>query len=225
MPELGAPIDPISWWLVHGIERSGTSYLMRRITDCARLQISDWGLRGILLAITRHRYGRLDKRRALKDLSANLLANANEGLGDQLDLVFKQASLRPDEYQVLVQMWGPPARIICCFREPAGTITSNLKKFPHHTVAQVQQRYIDQIQKFEQIGGDLFEYHERLTEDDYRAFLAPLALPSEIEPFTYRGTADASHVTPQIEEVYQEMHQRLHSQQARVELGAGSPTG
>lgn len=32
---------------------------------------------------------------------------------------------------------GRPARIVCCFREPAGTINSHLKKFPHHILETV----------------------------------------------------------------------------------------
>ena len=37
---------------------------------------------------------------------------------------------------------GRPARIVCCFREPAGTINSHLKKFPHH-ILEDEDRFFD----------------------------------------------------------------------------------
>lgn len=212
--ELDKPIYPINWWLIHGHARSGTSYLTRMIARCARRCISDWGLRPTLTAIATNRHARIDKRRALADYCFNLMENSlGEGSGTQLELVFKQASLKRDEFELLVQMWGTPARKICCFREPAGTINSHLKKFPHFSVATAQARYLAQVELYEHIGGELFEYNAHLTVDDYRAFLSPLILPDQVAPFDYKGNPDSTHVTPPMEQVYEHMRQIMARQQ------------
>ncbi len=217
--ELDKPIFPINWWLIHGHARSGTSYLTRMIARCARRRIGDWGLRPILIALTTNSYGRFDKRRALADFCFNLLESSLAGgAGTQLELVFKQAALMRDEFDSLVQMWGEPARIIYCFRDPAGTINSHLKKFPHHLLETVQARYVAQVNRFKPIGGELFEYHEHLTMDDYRHFLYPLVLPDEVTPFVYKGNPDKTHVTPSMEKVYEQMRQIMVRQQHRLEM-------
>ena len=216
--ELGKPILPITWWLIHGHPRSGTSYLTHMIARGARRCISDWGLRPTLTAIATNRHARIDKRRALADYCFNLMENSlGEGSGTQLELVFKQAMLQRDEFELLVQMWGKPARKIYCFREPAGTINSHLKKFPRFSVAVAQERYLAQVDLHERIGGELFEYHQHLTMDDYRAFLSPLTLPDEVAPFVYKGNPDRTHVTPPMEEVYEQMRRLMARQQRIVE--------
>ena len=64
--ELGKPILPINWWLIHGPPRSGTSYLTQMIARGARRCLGDWGLDPIEIAT--NRLGRFDKRRALAEL-------------------------------------------------------------------------------------------------------------------------------------------------------------
>ena len=113
---------------------------------------------------------------------------------------------------------GRPARTVCCFREPAGTINSHLKKFPHHILETVQAQYVAQMQRYKSISGELFEYHEHLTVDDYREFLTPLILPDELAPFVYKGNQDQAHVTPPMEEVYEQMRQ-LMARQSPIGLG------
>jgi len=83
--------------------------------------------------------------RFLKDISDNILDNAYVGEGNQLDLVYKQATLRPAQYRVMVKMWGPPERAICCIREPSGYVVSAVNKFIYDTVEHLQQLYVRSI--------------------------------------------------------------------------------
>ena len=202
----------LRWWLVYGAPRSGTSYMYDLVKQCARLHTSDWGLGEILAAAHQWRAVRssvaqewilFDWERLLRDLSANILDNAYAGLGDQIDLVYKQAKLEPDEILILSAMWGPPERTIMCLREPAGFMASAARKFPTASVEDLQQNYVKCLDVFWQAGGDLFEYGPGLTTNDYVAFLRPLRFQeSRLTPFEYRGKQDLALVTDAMWEAY-----------------------
>lgn len=188
------------WWLVYGPPRSGTTYMHRILISCAALHVSDWGLAPVLkpipdwLEIRASKdfgYIRFDYQRFLSDISRNILDNAYLGSGDQLDLVYKQATLRPSEYETLISMWGQPERAIFCIREPAGYMASAKRKFIYDTVERLQQVYIDSVASYSRIRGDLFEYGPELTVSDYTSFLQPLSFEGKrLPPFRFTGVED-----------------------------------
>jgi hypothetical protein len=170
------------------------------VLSCATLHVSDWGLAPVLEPIPEwierrsaqdFKYIAFDYDRFLSDISSNILANAYPGRGVQLDLVYKQATMRPSEYETLVSMWGPPERAIFCIREPGGYIASAKKKFIYDTVERLQQVYIDSFASYSHIRGDLFEYTPELTVSDYTAFLQPLSFEGkQLPPFRFTGVED-----------------------------------
>jgi hypothetical protein len=188
--------------------------MVQLIKTCAKLYINDWGLGAILAPIpgwlefklAPHRdFITFDHHRFLRDISSNILDNAYAGDGEQLDLVYKQVALRSNEYQALVEMWGPPVRVIFCLREPAGYIASAIKKFTHHSyVEELQRMYVDAIDSYMQIKGDIFEYTPELSVADYVSFLQPLNLEGKrLPPFQHRGEQDHERV---IEEMWHAYH-------------------
>lgn len=194
----------LDWWLVYGPVRSGTSYMMHLLGENARLRIGDWGLRHGLGLPPDFPHVRFDRDRARADLSRNVLTNAPRGGGKAIDLVYKSAQLRPDEYAALVEMWGPPARKIFCVREPSGYLASAVRKFPDVDVRSFRDEYVDDMTTYEQLGGDLFVYHPGLTQADYRAFLAPLEVPDDPRHrFEYRGRTADELVTPEMVEAFE----------------------
>lgn len=202
----------LRWWLVYGPPRSGTSYMLRLAKSCSVLYVSDWGLGPVLDPVpdwlndrsaSAFDYIRFDYKRFLKDISNNILDNAYLGNGIQLDLVYKQATLGPNQYQVFVRMWGPPARAIFCIREPAAYIASAVKKFIYDSVERLQQVYIDSMDSYLHIKGDMFEYTPELHVSDYTSFLEPLNLEGKrLVPFRYGGEPDHEHVTEEMWSAY-----------------------
>jgi hypothetical protein len=179
--------------------------MMRLVKACSALYVSDWTLAAILAPVPRwlefrsapaRDYIAFDHNRFLQELSRNILDNAYAGDGDQLDLVYKQAGLRAGEYLGMVRLWGPPERAIFCLREPAGYIASAVKKFPGNSVENLQRLYINSLEGFSQIGGDLFEYTPGLDVADYCAFLAPLDFAgTRLPAFRYMGDQDHERVS------------------------------
>ena len=182
----------LDWWLVYGPVRSGTTYMMRLLGSNARVQVSDWGLRHGMGLPPDLPHITFDRARARADFSRNVLSNAPPGGGRTIDLVCKAAQLRPDEFEVLVEMWGPPARKIFCVREPSGYMASATRKFPDVDVGHLRAQYVDDLAAFEVIGGDPFFYEPGLTVEDYRRFLEPIPVPDDPRyDFAYQGsTAD-----------------------------------
>ena len=211
----------VRWWLIYGPPRSGTSYMFRLIGTCSVLCVSDWGLARVLDPIPGwlkirsapdFAYIRFDYGRFLKDISNNILDNAYGGHGIQLDLVYKQATLGPNEYQVLVKMWGEPARTIFCLREPAGYIVSAVKKFIYDSVEHLQQVYINSVDSYLQIKGDVFEYTPDLTVSDYTSFLQPLDFEGKrLVPFRHRGEQAHEHVTEDMWSAYHRIRELVVS--------------
>ena len=205
----------LTWWLIYGPPRAGTTYMHRLLETCDVLHVSDWGLDSILSPIpawlqyysaAEFDYIRFDRDRLLHDISRNILDNAYMGNGVQLDLVYKQATLGPSEYEALVQMWGEPERAIFCLREPAGYIASARKKFVYGSLERLQQIYVDSITSYLHIGGDLFEYRPDLTVSDYTSFLQPLSFEGKRLPtFEFRGVQEPENTTDIMWNCYQEI--------------------
>ncbi len=203
----------LNWWLVYGPPRSGTSYMMEWIKTCSTLWVSDWSLGILFEPIPRwlafrsdpaHGFIAFDHARFLRDLSRNILDNAYTGGGNQLDLLYKQANMRPNEHHTLVQMWGPPQRAIFCLREPSGYMASAARKFAHASREQLQRMYIRSVEGYQEIGGDLFEYGPGLSDSDYVAFLQPLDFERKRLPaFRFRGAQDHDSTS---EEMWQAYH-------------------
>ncbi len=189
----------IDWWLVYGAARTGTTYMVDMIASCSRLWISDWCLDSILKLVPEFDYIRFDNKRALADISRNILDNANTGKGNQLEFVVKEAYLGVEEYNRLVAMWGPPKRTIFCFRQPAGYIRSAGKHFvgPYEiSLGELQEFYVRLFENHKLIGGDVFEYGSHLTMDDYIDFLKPLRIDKALnKEFIYTGQDDDRHTT------------------------------
>ena len=200
------------WWLVYGPPRSGTTYMHRMVKACSALQVSDWGLAPVLNPIPEwlqiraskdFDYIKFDYERFLRDISNNILDNAYQGNGAQVDLVYKQATLGPSEYDALVRMWGPPERAVFCIREPAGYIASARSKFIYDTVERLQQVYIDSIDSHQHIGGDIFDYTPELTVSDYTSFLQPLNFEGKwMPPFRFKGKQEHENTTAEMWDAY-----------------------
>jgi hypothetical protein len=203
----------LDWWLVYGPVRSGTSYMMHLLGENARLRIGDWGLRHGLGLPPDFPHVRFDRERARADLSRNVLTNAPRGGGKAIDLVYKSAQLRPDEYDALVEMWGPPARRIFCVREPSGYLASAVRKFPDVDIQSFRDEYVDDMATYDVLGGDLFVYHPGLTQEDYRRFLAPLEVPDDPRHrFEYRGRTADELVTPEMVEAFERVTGAVRSE-------------
>jgi hypothetical protein len=205
---------PLRWWLVYGPPRAGTTYVHRMVKACSTLHVSDWGLAPVLNPIPEwlryfsakdFDYIRFDYERFLNDISSNILDNAYTGNGVQLDLVYKQATLGPGEYETLVRMWGPPERAIFCIREPAGYIASARKKFIYDSVERLQRVYVDSIDSYRHIRGDIFDYTPELTVSDYTSFLQPLSFEGKRLPrFRFKGEQDHENTTEEMWNAYLE---------------------
>ncbi len=209
----------LRWWLVYGPPRSGTSYVMRLIKTCSRLYVSDWGLGMFLAHIPDwlqfsshplHDYIAFDPDRLLHDISSNILDNAYAGDGDQLDLIYKQAGMRPRVIQTLGRMWGPPERVIFCLREPAGYMASAAKKFAQGSRDRWQSLYLHSINSYPTVGGEVLEYTSELSLADYLRFLAPLNFEGKrLPPFEYRGEQDHESVSEEMWAAYHRIKERV----------------
>jgi hypothetical protein len=201
-------ISPINWILIHGNARSGTGYMARLISKICNHSVLDWGLRDLMISAAENLNAKMDAQRLLRDISDNIIANSRIGNNAQFDLVFKQAFLEPEEQEVLMKMWGPPAKNIYCFRSPDEYIHSALKKFPDSPEAGLQQAYENQFGRFRRTGGELFEYHSKLTIEDYLNFLSPMEFDkNNLESFTHKGVKDVDKVTRKMWDVYKQLRE------------------
>ena len=198
----------LRWWLIYGAVRTGTTFLLRLAAWHSKHYVSDWGLGRMLQLTPRDAHIRFDRARALRDISHNVLANAPRGSGRVLDLVFKQADLAGEDYQPLVEMWGPPQRTLFCFREPAACMASAIRKFPDVDLRELQQGYIRSFDVYRAVGGEPFEYHSGLGLDDYARLLAPLEVGSHFR-FHYQGTSAPEHVTPEMHRAWEDFRREL----------------
>ena len=215
MENLPVALSPQHWILIHGNARSGTGYMSRFVSQICDRSVADWGLRDLLIAATGNWHAKINARRLLIDISNNILASAKPGSGTQFDLVFKQAILSPDEYRVLVKIWGEPAQTIYCFRSPDEFIDSAIKKYPNVPEARLQKMYENQMGRFDQTGGRLFEYHGNLSTEDYLKFLSPIKFDkTNLEPFEHKGISDKRRVTKKMWDIYTKFLEINELQQA-----------
>ena len=196
-------IKNIRWWLIHGPERSGTTFMNDLVASDSKQFVSDWGLSNILKLTRDLKYILFDNERALRDICNNILDNAKSSGGSTLDLVFKQAGLTLDEYNRLVEMWGEPERKIFCLREPASYMSSVIKKFSHKPISASQNRYIGILKKYEEIGGEIFEYGPNTTLDEYIDFVRPLKIDKDKFDFKYTGKSNNELVTQEMWDAYE----------------------
>ena len=193
---------PAEWDILYAANCQRLFHSIRqRLGPCSYLDpVPDW------LKITSSPdfdYIRFDYNRFLKDISNNILDNAYLGEGNQLDLVYKQATLGLNQYQVFVKMWGRPTRSIFCLREPTGYIASAVGKFIYDSVERLQSVYIDSINSYLQIGGDIFEYTPDLSVSDHTSFLESLNFEGRcLPPFQYKGEQDHEQVTDEMWSAY-----------------------
>lgn len=189
---------------MYGPVRSGTTLMGNLIAASARVRVSDWGIGPILLGprgvdipydLARHR----------RDVARNVLTTAPAGDGRQLDLVFKQANLRPEPYDALVATFGPPERVVFCLREPGAFLASALRKFPDTPVdRQIEHSYLGTIAAFERIGGDVFVHSPRRTRDDYAAFLHPLPVTEDLV-LEYHDRSREDLVTEEMRQAFEDL--------------------
>jgi hypothetical protein len=202
----------LRWWLVYGAARTGTTYMVNLMAQRSQFKVSDWCLSNILKLTPPFDYIRFDRRRALKDISDNILDNAARGPNQDLDLAFKQCQLEYPEYERLVEMWGRPDRIIFCFRQPAGCISSSEKHFVgelYIPIPRLQERYIQQFETYKKIGGDPFEYGPHCTLDTYLHFLDPLRIDaSRCKPFLYKGEDQDELTTHEMWQAFREFKEQ-----------------
>jgi hypothetical protein len=178
----------LTWWLIYGPGRSGTTYLTKLASYGAARVASDWGLGAVLAGLDRARG--IDKARYLQDLRDNVLASARPmgtRVSTRLDLVYKQAGIDTREYGHLCAMFGPPQRAVFCMRAPESYMASAVKKFPHLAPARLQDIYRRMFAEYRAIGGDIIHYGPDLDLPTLRAFLRPLALGRKVAPFDYKG--------------------------------------
>ncbi len=205
----------LRWWLIYGPARCGTTLLFRMLAANARLQISDWGLGPVLQGPPEQDRIPLDRPRLWADVCANAIDNARRGTGTTLDVAYKSAEMRLHEYTALCHVWGEPERRILCFRAPDSYISSAVEKFPHRSLAELQQSYIDSLNEYSRIGGEAFEYHPGLSNADYDALIAPLEAPDDARTtFRYSGNTAAELVTDAMQLAYEQLRESLNHTQA-----------
>lgn len=188
----------LRWWLVYGPVRCGTTLMGNLARPSSRYLVSDMGLHAALtppLSVLPPGY---DVRRPQRALLAEVLSASTTGAHGPLDLVYKQANLRMPELAALSSVLGPPERTILCLRDPAGFMSSAIKKFPDVPQEELREsNYLGTLDAWEEIGGEVFLYHPGVTGQDYARFLAPLSLTlAQQAGVRYTGSEAAELATP-----------------------------
>jgi len=184
----------LDWWCIYGISNTDAAYLARLAGSHARLCSTDLQLGEFLggmetwrevRASPQHEHIEFDFKRLTSEVSRNILDHANAGEGTQLDLVYKQAMLRPREYKALVGMWGKPSRLLFCLREP-GSYMAAASNTSDQDLAGLENHYLQSLEFYLKIGGDVVEYDHARSPEAFRKLLAPLKLATEL-PATHQG--------------------------------------
>ncbi len=92
-----------------------------------------------------------------------------------------------------------------------------MRKFPDTTLSGLRDSYALCLRQFEEIGGDAFEYHPRVSEGDFRRFLAPLDLgaPFPVSVRYAAGPTSEENVTDAMREAYRQLRERLMADPGR----------
>ena len=193
----------MKWIFIYGPGRSGSTYLLRLIREVADCSVSDWGLGSILRPLL-NTVGGIDKERFLNDLRSNLLESSKRNDNGQLDIVIKSASGNAEEFECYKKMFGNPLMLIFTIREPSGYMASALKKFPHLSMEELRQSYLQMFEVYAEVGGQIFDYLPNSKLEDYLSFLKILDFRNvEVEPFVYRGSKADDLITQEMSEAYE----------------------
>ena len=210
----------LDWWCIYGISHTDAVYLARLAGSCAKLCTTDLQLGEFLVgmetwrevrASPQHEHIEFDFKRLTREVSRNILDHASTGEGTQLDLVYKQAMLRPREYKALVGMWGKPRRLLFCLREP-GSYMATVSKTRDQDLAGLQNHYLQSLEFYLKIGGDVVEHDHTRSPEAFRELLAPLKLATEL-PAPHQ---DASQETGTASEA---MWEAYHKVKASADAG------
>jgi len=197
----------LRWWLVYGPVRSGTTLMANLLAPHSRWMVSDWGLHAVLEGPLSSTPASFDLREMRRRVLVEVLSSCETGHGGPLDLVYKQANLRRPEYDALVDVLGPPERVIFCLRDPAGFMRSAVRKFPEVELDNLRViNYVGTIEEHERIGGEVFLYSPDVTGTDYARFLAPMPVSAEQQAqVRYTGGADDASTTPEMWAAFERM--------------------
>lgn len=197
---------PLRWWLVYGPVRSGTTLAADLIGHHSKRTLSDWGLHAVLdgpLGDVPRSFDLRAMRRAVLEAAMD---SVDHHPRRALDLVYKQANLRPAEASALTEALGPPERTIFCLRDPAGFMASALRKFPDVDRRNLQEiNYLGTIEAHATIGGEVFVYHPGISAQEYESLLAPLGARPLGEDVVFRGRSDPDSTTLAMWDAYERL--------------------
>lgn len=166
----------INWVLVYGPPRTGTSLLARLLSYQSKFLIVDVGLH---FARKYPENVNWDERLSLsyyEKIYFNLLVNSHEGswfncksFSRPIDLVIKQAALRPEDYYLLCHVFGLPSRKLFCIREPSSYSQSHKQKF--NQPDNIDNDYLFSLKTYDMIGGEIIDYNSNLDLPTYENIL------------------------------------------------------
>jgi len=167
----------LNWVLVYGPPRTGTSLLARLLSYRSKFCVVDVGLNSLTkFPPKKLKYIKFNKQKFHYETLLNLFISSHQGpwfsqnkFDRPIDLVVKQAALTPEAYEMLIKAYGNPSRMIFCIREPNAYYYSHLNKF--RKVDNIVSDYLNSINLYQNIRGDIFEYKNSNTIDNYNYFL------------------------------------------------------
>lgn len=191
---------PLKWVYIHGMHRSGTSYVTRKVMEKARRGCGDFMLGQFaqpMLAVRERAENRaMNSQRLWNDFRQNLLRSAHIGSGRDLDAVVKQATGSALEVEFLTELFcAPPELILFLFREPHGWLQSVIKKFPgNDDQNNVTAYYKDAFERHSLIGGLPIVYNETLPSRLKSIELFADVDFSDFSPTKTRKVPEAQHL-------------------------------
>lgn len=156
----------LRWIYIHGMYRSGTSYMLRQLMQKSKRGCGDWMLAEFSAPYhavkARDGNRRMNPIRLWADFRRNLLRSAAIGGGFDFDIIIKQAFGSVEELEFLTELFGaPPIEIIYMYREPNGWWLSAKKKFSCSD-DELKQSYAEALGRYQSLGGIPFCYDESL---------------------------------------------------------------
>lgn len=189
------------WVLIHGVPRSGTTYMYHEFMKASRYGVSDWDLRYFAEAIGHVRNEQriaIDSREIVKTLRSQMEKNAAPGGGHSYDFVVKQVNITKPEFDLFCEIMAkPPKETYFLFREPALWFSSAIKKFGLDK-EQALKLYKDAMNSYQVGGGKILEYGASLGETLLKH---PVLVNYPSESFSVRNV-DQPLEDPRFEEVY-----------------------